>query len=128
MYLLIEEWHKSYFRSSNVIMEFSVTTSMRRKTHTEMIMCGHQTITAEGLFYLFVNYHEVVGGTPRAYYVRITPREAKVFKMIAQTGFWRKRSYWSKVFKKHRSDIIEELEGMLPVWVLRQKLLPDKKC
>lgn len=127
MYLLIEEYNRSYFRTSNVILNFSVTKSTRASVHSEVIECGYATVSAEGLFHLFVLHHKIVKGTPRRFYVKITPQEGHIFNMIAKTGFWRKRSYWSQVFKKDGKEILKELEGVLPLWVLRSKLLVDKK-
>jgi len=126
MYLKIVSWNKSYYRSSNVMLDMSVSSRIGG-VGGDSIECGFTTLSAEGLFWLFVNYHEIADGTPRQYYVKLSAREGKVFNMIAKTGFWRKRSYWDKVFKRDRKEVLKELEEMLPVWVLRSKLLVDKK-
>jgi len=135
MFLLVRLWNKSYYKTSNVLLDFTLTKdfadpSSRGIDNQGTIECGYRTISAEGLWYLFITTHSIVAGLPNKFWVQLSEEEAKIFKMIAQTGFWRKRSYWQPVVEKGRSRnrILKELEEMLPVWVLKAKLSVGKKC
>jgi len=129
MYLMVKLWNKSYFRTSNVLVNF-ILIENGTDNAVASIECGYQTTSAEGLWHLFISGHKVVTGTPKKFLVEITPQEARIFKMIAETGFWRKRSYWKPTVEteKSRASMRKELEERLPVWVLKSKLSVDKKC
>jgi len=135
MFLLVRLRNKSYYRTSNVLLDFTLTKDLAEPASQGIstdgsIECGYRTISAEGLWYLFITTHQIVAGLPQKFWVQISPQEARIFKMISQTGFWRKRSYWGPMVEKGRSRnrILKELEEMLPIWVLRSKLLVEKKC
>jgi len=122
MELMVRLWNRSYYRSSNIIVELHINKSF--------IECGYKTYGAKGLWYLFISGHKILRGFPSQFFVEITSQEERVLKMIAQTGFWRKRGFWRTVveLKRDRTKVLKELEEKLPICVLSSKLSIDKKC
>jgi len=53
----------------------------------------------------------------------LTPRETRVFKMVAKAGFAKKRKVWLKFLDgKVTQEMLSKLEGELPIWILSRKL------
>ena len=94
-----------------------------KEEESEHVWAGYGTIGVQGLWKLFI-VGKVIGGSPSEIQVKLTPRETRVFKMVAKAGFAKKRKVWLKFLdgKVTQKEMLSKLEGELPIWILSRKL------
>ena len=97
---------------------------VKKKHQRYFIAVGSTTIAAEGLFKVFVVGKRINKGKPTHYEVNINRTEARIFKMIHDTCFERKRSFWAKVNSKEitKEEALSKLSKELPTLALMKKL------
>lgn len=115
----------SYIRVRYIMTEWII---LREETKNEGlsskgIRIGAFTFGAEALFKLFIEGKKVEG-EPTRIIVKLSSREARIFRMIEMTGVYSKRKIWvdfleGKISKK---ELLKKLEKELSVHLLSKKL------
>jgi len=124
MYLRIETSGRHF---DHVSSAFTLTRTTSETAISEgVIECGSETLAAAALWYIFVKGHLISEnpGRPSCFWIKLNPKETKIFQLLAKSGFWRKRTYFLGMLERKTSQraALRWLEENLPIIILGNKL------
>lgn len=123
MTLLFVSYSQSFYHgstSNNIKLKYFLIGPRE----VPIIETGSDTYAGRALWKLFVNGKIIQCGVPEEFRVKISKREASIFKKIVKAGFHRKISIWKEMLTKGIPPpvMLEKLEKVLPIWILRKQL------
>lgn len=122
MYLRVELYRRLSY--PNIVLWFALSETKDGDT-LHFISCELDSLLSKILWHLFVDGKEVRGGLLK-FYVKMTQREGKLFKLIDQTRHKMLNKYWKQAFRRNKEEVKRELEKVIPIWILQEKISPEE--